>query len=70
MISKYRSGLNSTVTEIHGRQRISGVTVAEIDQNGQRVNGTGTYVACDTLLLSVGLIPENELTGETRGQDG
>lgn len=54
--------LNSTVTEIHGRQRISGVTVAEIDQNGQRVNGTGTYVACDTLLLSVGLIPENELT--------
>lgn len=54
--------LNSTVTEIHGRERVSGVTVAEIDQNGQRVNGSGTYVSCDTLLLSVGLIPENELT--------
>ncbi len=54
--------LNRTVTEIHGRRRICGVTVAKIGGDGRITAGTEEYVPCDTLLLSVGLIPENELT--------
>ncbi len=51
-----------TVTSIHGKQRVEGVTVAAVDQKGVPMKGTEEYVACDTLLLSVGLIPENELS--------
>lgn len=60
--------LSHTVIEIHGKERIEGVTVAAVDeQNGRRpIKGTEEYIECDTLLLSVGLIPENELT---RGAD-
>ncbi len=56
--------LSHTVVRIHGRDRVEGVTVAAVDEaNGRRpIPGTEEYFACDTLLLSVGLIPENELT--------
>jgi NADPH-dependent 2,4-dienoyl-CoA reductase/sulfur reductase-like enzyme len=54
--------LSHTVTEIHGKDRVEGVTVAEVDANRQPIKGTEEYVECDTLLLSVGLIPENELS--------
>lgn len=54
--------LSHTVTEIHGKSRIEGVTVARVDETLQPVPGTEEYVSCDTLLLSCGLIPENELT--------
>jgi len=56
--------LSHTVTEIHGKERVEGVTIAAVDEaNGRRpIPGTEQYIECDTLLLSVGLIPENELT--------
>lgn len=54
--------LQHTVVKIHGDQRIEGVTVARVDDKFNIVKGSEEYVECDTLLLSVGLIPENELT--------
>jgi NADPH-dependent 2,4-dienoyl-CoA reductase/sulfur reductase-like enzyme len=54
--------LRTTVVEIHGTQRVTGVTLAGIGPRGGIVRGTKRYVACDTLMLSVGLIPENELS--------
>ena len=56
--------LSHTVTQIHGKERVTGVTIAAVDEaNGRRpIPGTEQYIECDTLLLSVGLIPENELT--------
>ena len=54
--------LNHTVTEIHGRERVEGVTVAAVDAQRRPVPGTEQHFDCDTLLLSVGLIPENELS--------
>lgn len=54
--------LSHTVTEIHGKERVTGVTIAEVDGNRKPIPGTEEYYSCDTLLLSVGLIPENELT--------
>ncbi|AEE95643.1 NAD(P)/FAD-dependent oxidoreductase [Mahella australiensis] len=54
--------MNHTVTEIHGKERVEGVTVAAVDQNRKPIAGSQEYVPCDTLLLSVGLIPENELS--------
>ncbi len=54
--------LSHTVTEIHGRERVEGVTVAQVDENRRPVAGTERRFDCDTLLLSVGLIPENELS--------
>lgn len=56
--------LSHTVTQIHGKERVTGVTIAKVDEaNGRRpIPGTEEYIECDTLLLSVGLIPENELT--------
>lgn len=54
--------LNHTVTRIHGKERVQGVTIAKVDKKLHAVEGTEKYVACDTLLLSVGLIPENELS--------
>lgn len=54
---------NHTVTAIHGRERVEAVTVAEVDPATRRpIEGTEQRIECDTLLLSVGLIPENELT--------
>ncbi len=54
--------LSTTVCEIHGRQRLDGVTIARVDERRQPIAETRRYIPCDTLLLSVGLIPENELT--------
>lgn len=54
--------LSRTVTDIRGRQRLEGVVVSEVDANRRPIPGTGEYIPCDTLVLSVGLIPENELS--------
>lgn len=54
--------LSHTVSEIHGRERVTGVTISKVDKNMRVIPDTGEYIECDTLLLSCGLIPENELT--------
>lgn len=54
--------LSHTVTEIHGKERLTGVTIAQVDEHKKPIPGTEELVECDTLLLSVGLIPENELS--------
>lgn len=54
--------LRHTVTDIKGKKRVEGVTIAEVDAHGRPVPGTEEEYSCDTLLLSVGLIPENELS--------
>lgn len=54
--------LNHTVTRIDGKDRLQGVQVSEVDENKKPIPGTEKYFECDTLLLSVGLIPENELS--------
>ena len=51
-----------TVTKIHGRDRVQGVTISKVDRNFDRIIGSDKFIECDTLLLSVGLIPENELS--------
>lgn len=56
--------LNTTVTEIRGTGRLEGVKVAQVGQDRSPIPETERYIPCDTLLLSVGLIPENELTRE------
>ncbi len=53
--------LSSTVTTVHGSRRVTGVTTSRVDASLQPIPGTELEVACDTLILSVGLIPENEL---------
>ena len=54
--------LSHTVTDIRGRDRVEQVVVSQVDKNRAPIPGTGMVFDCDTLLLSVGLIPENELT--------
>ncbi len=54
--------LSHTVVDIRGKERLEGVTVAKVDENRRPIAGTEEYIPCDTLLLSCGLIPENELT--------
>ena len=54
--------LSHTVVQIHGKERLTGVTIARVDENRRPVAGTEEFIPCDTLLLSVGLIPENELS--------
>lgn len=54
--------LSHTVIDIDGKERVKGVTVAKVDENRRPIPGTEEYVSCDTLLLSCGLIPENELS--------
>jgi len=54
--------LGHTVTLIEGKERLEAVTIAEVDENMTPVSGTETRIPCDTLLLSLGLIPENELS--------
>ncbi|MCI8287527.1 MAG: FAD-dependent oxidoreductase [Lachnospiraceae bacterium] len=56
--------LSHTVTAIHGKERLTGVTVSQVDEKRRPVQGTEEEIPCDTLLLSVGLIPENELSKE------
>ena len=54
--------LSHTVVDIHGKERVEGVTLAKVDEQLKPIPGTEEYIACDTLLLSCGLIPENELS--------
>ncbi|MGD9473591.1 MAG: NAD(P)/FAD-dependent oxidoreductase [Eubacteriaceae bacterium] len=54
--------LSHTITFIHGKDRLEGVTVAQVDEKLKPIPGTDEFIPCDTLLLSVGLIPENEIT--------
>ncbi|MGN0308103.1 MAG: NAD(P)/FAD-dependent oxidoreductase [Lachnospiraceae bacterium] len=54
--------LSHTVVEIDGKERLKGVTIARVDERAKPIPGTEEYIPCDTLLLSVGLIPENELS--------
>ena len=54
--------LSHTVVNIHGRERLEGVTIARVDENRRPIKDSEEYIPCDTLLLSCGLIPENELT--------
>ena len=60
--------LSHTVVEIHGRERLEGVIIARVDEHRRPIPETREYIPCDTLLLSVGLIPENELS-KTAGVD-
>lgn len=54
--------LSHTVTDIHGKERVESVTIAQVDENRKPIRGTEEIITCDTLLLSCGLIPENELS--------
>lgn len=54
--------LSHTVIDIDGKERVKGVTLAQVDEYKKPIPGTEKYISCDTLLLSVGLIPENELS--------
>lgn len=56
--------LSHTVVEIQGSERVTGVVIAKVDENLRPIDGTQTLYPCDTLLLSCGLIPENELSRE------
>ena len=54
--------LSHTVVKIHGKKRVTGVTIAKVGNDRKPIAGTEEYYTCDTLLLSVGLLPENELS--------
>ena len=54
--------LSHTVTKIYGKERVEGVDISEVDSDGKPIAGTEEFYSCDTLLLSVGLLPENELS--------
>ena len=54
--------LSHTVIDIQGKERVTGVTIAQVDEHLKPIPGTEEQIPCDTLLLSVGLIPENELS--------
>ena len=54
--------LSHTVVDIKGKKRVEGVTLAQVDENKKPIAGTEEYIPCDTLLLSCGLLPENELS--------
>ena len=56
--------LNHTITKIEGDKRVTGVIISKVDENKKPIVGTEMYLDCDTVLFSVGLIPENELTKE------
>jgi len=54
--------LCTTVAAVHGKERVEGVTLTKVDEGGKAIPGSEWFVPCDTLLISCGLIPENELT--------
>ncbi len=54
--------LSHTITEIKGKDRVEGIVIAKVDENRRPIPGTEKHFECDTLLLSVGLIPENEIS--------
>ncbi len=53
---------SSTITKIVGKERVEGVYVAQVDENKNPIKNTEKFIPCDTILLSVGLLPENELS--------
>ena len=55
---------STTVVRVHGKERVEGVTIAQVDEKRIPLQETERFIPCDTLLLSVGLIPENELTSD------
>jgi NADPH-dependent 2,4-dienoyl-CoA reductase/sulfur reductase-like enzyme len=54
--------LSHTIVKVHGKARVEGVTIAQVDENFKPIPETFKHIDCDTVLLSVGLIPENEIT--------
>ena len=58
--------LSHTVVKIHGKKRVEGVTLAQVDAQARPIPETEEFYACDTLLLSVGLLPENELSRQAQ----
>ncbi len=56
--------LSTGITHIDGKERVKGVTICRLDENRNPIKGEEEYISCDTVLLSVGLIPENELSAE------
>lgn len=54
--------LSHTVVDIDGKERVEGITIAQVDENRRPIPGTEEHYTCDTLLLSCGLIPENEIS--------
>ncbi|MEG1836112.1 MAG: FAD-dependent oxidoreductase, partial [Oscillospiraceae bacterium] len=54
--------LSHTVIDIEGKERVEGITIAQVDENRRPIPGTEEHYTCDTLLLSCGLIPENEIS--------
>lgn len=54
--------LSHTVVKVHGKKRLTGITIAKVGDDRKPISGTEEYFDCDTLLLSVGLLPENELS--------
>ncbi len=58
--------LSHTITDIKGKNRVESVTVSKVDENRNPIPNTEMTFDCDTVLLSVGLIPENELTREAK----
>ena len=58
--------LSHTIVEIEGKERVTGVVIAEVDQNKKAIPGTEMHFDCDTVLFSVGLIPENELSSRAK----
>ncbi|MGL5330519.1 MAG: NAD(P)/FAD-dependent oxidoreductase [Peptostreptococcaceae bacterium] len=56
--------LSTSISYIHGKERVSGVTLTAVDENRSPIEGSEEFISCDTVLLSVGLIPENELSVE------
>ncbi|MGO3751563.1 MAG: NAD(P)/FAD-dependent oxidoreductase [Peptoniphilaceae bacterium] len=54
--------LSHNINKIHGKNRVEGVTICKVDEKWKPIEGTEEYISCDTLLLSIGLIPENELS--------
>jgi NADPH-dependent 2,4-dienoyl-CoA reductase/sulfur reductase-like enzyme len=58
--------LSHTIINIDGKERLKGVTIAKVDGNKRPIPGTEEYISCDTLLLSVGLLPENELSCQAK----
>ncbi len=58
--------LSTTITKVHGQDRVEGVTIASVDKNLVPIPDTEKFIHCDTVLLSVGLIPENEISRQAQ----
>ena len=60
--------VSHTIVDIKGKNRVEGVTVAKVDTQLKPIKGTERFIPCDTVILSVGLIPENELSKKAHVQ--